>query len=390
MTFLADESILDDPEALEAADSAAMLRSLAFSGARARQAVTLVRESGLERFAADGRPRAVLLAGLGTAARVAQAVVALVGAGAPVPVVARDRADLPGWAGPLDLVVVLARAGRDDAARTVAEHAARRGCRLITVGSAHGDLVDVTRGARGLHLSTALLPGEGPDTLARSAFWPLLIPALGTMEAVGVARFPVGLFVTVADLLDEVSTRCRPASDSFVNVAKSLALELGGCLPLIWATSELTGVAGDRFADQLVAAAGYPALVGVLPAAATAQGALLRGPFGPPAADEQDFFRDRVEEAEERARLRLVLVTEGADPMVAPELTGYARQLAEERGLPVSELVGAGEHPLERLATLVALADYTSLYLAFASGFDPSVPELAEAPAPMRPSERLP
>ena len=54
-------------------------------------------------------------------------------------------------------------------------------------------------------------------------------------------------------------------------------------------------------------------------------------------------------------------------------------ELAADRGVPVTELAAQGEHPLERLAGLIAHADYASVYLALALGADPTpVPAIQE------------
>lgn len=47
-------------------------------------------------------------------------------------------------------------------------------------------------------------------------------------------------------------------------------------------------------------------------------------------------------------------------------------RLARERGVPVSELMAEGVHPLERMATLIGLGDYASTYLALGYAIDPT------------------
>ena len=42
-----------------------------------------------------------------------------------------------------------------------------------------------------------------------------------------------------------------------------------------------------------------------------------------------------------------------------------------QRGVGISELAMDGEHPLVRLAGVIQLTDYASVYLAIASGIDP-------------------
>ena len=47
------------------------------------------------------------------------------------------------------------------------------------------------------------------------------------------------------------SQRCRPASETFVNPAKTLAVDLAGSLPVVWGATALTGVAAYRLAKLL-------------------------------------------------------------------------------------------------------------------------------------------
>ena len=58
------------------------------------------------------------------------------------------------------------------------------------------------------------------------------------------------------------------------------------------------------------------------------------------------------------------------DPRVAAQQRAVT-ELATQRGIGLSELAMDGEHPLVRLAGVVQLADYASVYLAIASGIDP-------------------
>ena len=104
-----DESRLDDETALAAADL--RLRTLAESGARVRreagEAAAAIDEA-VDRARELARPRAVIAAGPDS--RLLRAVLE---PWCPVPFVAWPGPALPGWAGSLDLVVVLAPDGSD-------------------------------------------------------------------------------------------------------------------------------------------------------------------------------------------------------------------------------------------------------------------------------------
>ncbi|MBK3607104.1 mannose-6-phosphate isomerase, partial [Streptomyces sp. MBT54] len=78
-----DESLLDAPEALARADRRDLLRGAAEAGARVRTAARHAAEAGIGGLTPEGRPRAVLVAGPGTAASgVADLIGALAGAAA--------------------------------------------------------------------------------------------------------------------------------------------------------------------------------------------------------------------------------------------------------------------------------------------------------------------
>src|SRR5262249_46409352 len=70
--------------------------------------------------------------------------------------------------------------------------------------------------------------------------------------------------------------------------------------------------------------------------------------------------------------LRLVLLRDTHEhPQVARRREESAK-IAAQRGIEVSELTAVGDLPLERLASLVHLIDYASVYLAIAGGIDPA------------------
>jgi glucose/mannose-6-phosphate isomerase len=46
-------------------------------------------------------------------------------------------------------------------------------------------------------------------------------------------------------------------------------------------------------------------------------------------------------------------------------------ELAEQRGIELSELAADGDTPLQRLASLIQLIDYATVYLGIAIGVDP-------------------
>jgi glucose/mannose-6-phosphate isomerase len=102
------------------------------------------------------------------------------------------------------------------------------------------------------------------------------------------------------------------------------------------------------------------------------------GAFAGTAAGDEDFFRDRVDEPE-TTKLRLVIIRDTEEHPQVTRRREISAELADERGVAVTELTAEGEHPLERLAGLIAHVDYASVYLALALGADPTpVPAIQE------------
>jgi glucose/mannose-6-phosphate isomerase len=396
---------LDTPDVIEAADPGDMLRQVASSAAQVRTALRSCLETDTSTLTPDARPRAIVVAGMGVAGVAGEMLNAVVGLSSPVQIVTWNAERLPGWVGAADAVIAVSTSGATAETVSIATEAARRGCRLAGVGAEDSPLQRIAEQARAPFIPVV------PAGLPRSTLWALAIPLLVIAERLGVARIGPDVYELAARRLEEVSHQCRPASESFVNPGKSLALDLVGALPVIWGTSVLSGVAAQRFASQLSENAKYPAIAGVLPEAAHNQIAAFEGPFAPgahavagraeaaglppePAGPEgprppreaaDDMAADLpdlsswdldYDDARQGALggftpLRLVLISDPEqDRRVAAQQEAIT-ELAAQHGIGLSELAMDGEHPLVRLAGVIQLADYASVYLGIASGIDP-------------------
>jgi glucose/mannose-6-phosphate isomerase len=381
---------LDTPDVIEASDPSDMLRQVASAAAQVRTALRSCAEADLSGFTPDSRPRAIVVAGLGGSGLAGELLGAIAGFSSPVQVVTAQTERLPGWVGAADAVIAVSCSGSTPQTLAMAAEAGRRGCRLVGVGAEGSPLHRIAEQARAPFVPVVA------GGLPRSMLWATAIPLLVIAGRVGVTRIEPDIYELAATRLEEISHQCRPASESFVNPGKSLALDLVGALPMVWGTTPLSGVAARRFASQLQENAKYPAIAGVLPEAAHNQVAAFDGPFaprssrlavagpgeenspltGPDAVDDLsnwdlDFEEDEAETASGFTPLRLILIADpGEDQRVRAQRTAVT-ELAEQRGVGLSELAMDGEHPLVRLAGVVQLTDYASVYLAIASGIDP-------------------
>ncbi|MGW3601251.1 SIS domain-containing protein [Micromonospora sp. NPDC005161] len=378
----ADEALLDSPEALAEHDPGGMLRHTASAGAQVRETAALAAEANLAVLADDGRPRAVVIAGIGTAGRTGDVLATVAGPRCPVPVIAHRSAGVPGWVGAADVVIAVSASGRSPEALGAAEAAHRRGARLVAVGAPDSQLQSVAERARAPFIP---VPRRAP---ARASLWALTVPVLLAARSLGLVKVNEADLAETAARLDADADRCRSTAESFVNPAKSLALGLAGSVPIVWGSSPLATVAARRFGDTLSANARYPVVTGALGEAGRGRVGLLDGVFGGLAEGERDIFADPAEDEGEGTRLRLVLLRDGGlnaeddtdEPLAVEERRADAvRTLAERRGVRCDVVTAEGGSALERLASLIAVPDFASIYLALAHGLDPmAVPAITE------------
>ncbi|MGC4749092.1 SIS domain-containing protein [Micromonospora sp. DT201] len=378
----ADEALLDNPEALAEHDPGGMLRHTASAGAQVRESAALAAEANLGVLADDGRPRAVVIAGIGTAGRTGDVLATVAGPRCPVPIIGHRSAGVPGWVGAADVVIAVSASGRSPEALGAAEAAHRRGARLVAVGAPDSQLQSIAEQARAPFIP---VPRRAP---ARASLWALTVPVLLAARSLGLVKVNEADLAETAARLDADADRCRSAAESFVNPAKSLALGLAGSIPIVWGSSPLATVAARRFGDTLSANARYPVVTGALGEAGRGRVGLLDGVFGGLAEGERDIFADPAEDDGEGTRLRLVLLRDGGlnaeddtdEPFAVEERRADAVQtLAERRGVRCDVVTAEGGSALERLASLIAVPDFASVYLALAHGLDPmAVPAITE------------
>jgi hypothetical protein len=333
-----DDSRLDDPDALAEVDDS--LRAIATWGAQVRSAGDAAADALAAVVAGlPTRPRAVLAAG--PDGRLLRTVLERV---CPVPFVAWPHAGLPGWAGPLDLVVVLAPepAAPPELESTVAE-AGRRGCELLVVAPEQSRLSGLTAG------KGALVPAGSRDPLAVS------VPVLAALH--DLALGPDVAVEPVATALDEIAERCGPAQPIGENPAKEVALVLADRVPVVWGGSPLSGRAARRWAEALRAATGVPAVAG----SGGQLAPLLR------AAPEHDVFADPFDEGADLTPTPmpvLVVLDDGEADPTATEVARELRDIADARGVHVHRVIAQDGHDVARFASLLAIGRFAAVYLA--------------------------
>jgi hypothetical protein len=378
-----DESVLNDADLLARRDEYRLLWTLATAGAQVRRAVDLLDDFGVESLRGDV-PRALLVATDAPPSAALRLVTRL--SCEATPALAWHGVELPRWAGPSDALLIGAVDGRHPRLATLAEQGAHRGMAMAVVAPANSP-VAAAAGRSPLHE----LP---PELSLRASRWAVLTPLLQALDALGVHPTSSAVFSGVADALDEMAETCRPTGELFMNPAKSLAAEFSDAVPLIVGAGPLASVAARASADALQLFAGVEAMSVSLPDGVARAGALLRG-AGVAAPPDDDFFRDRVDDAAPRRTRLLVIGDDGApdDPALGEERTGAQIQLdevaarraaaalhglARELGLRSSSVDVPQGSALARFGAAAAFGEFTAAYLAFGLGLDPGARGPAE------------
>ena len=330
-----DESRLDDETVWQRADL--RLRALAESGARVRREVTEAAdaiEAAVARAAEQQRPRAVLAAGPDS--RLLRAVLE---PWCPVPFVAWPNPSLPGWAGGLDLVVVLAPDGGVGSASAVAE-AVRRGCQVVVACPPGSTVADHAAGRW-----STILPTRSRDQLATA------VVVLEYLERVQLG--PRVDAERVATALDDVAISCSPHRDLAINPAKMLAIAMADTLPVVWGGSVLAARAARRIAESLRRVSGRSVIAGdaehLLP--------VLE------ATRARDVFDDPFAHEGRDLRPVLIVLDDGSEEPLVREDRGRLQAAAAARGVRVETLTTDAATEVARYASLLLQGGYAAEYL---------------------------
>jgi hypothetical protein len=332
-----DDSRLDDVQTLQEFDG--ILRQLALCGSRMRIEAELLRGLVLD---IGPQPRGVVV--VGSESRLLRAVIETT---CPVPLVAWPFPGLPGWVGPLDLVVVLAADGATPATLSTVNEARRRGCSLIVAAPE-----DSAAAHAAASRSTVLLPTRTGDPLAAC----VMVAALLAEGELGPEVRPE----EVAEAVDMVAEDCSPHQDLSNNPAKDFAMALAEAEPLVWGGSLLSGRASRRIAESLRHNSGRPAL------AADAMELLPVLRATPP----HDPFADPFENSGVGLRPVLILLDDGEPERQTLVGRPQLESLAASRQIRIETLVA--EDPdvssLTRYATLLQRGRFGATYLGIGLG----------------------
>lgn len=359
MNGVLDDTLLADPDELAARDTTGVLRAAATAGAQVRSAAHACSEAGLDRLRGH-RPRAlVFLRRPGVSGVVADLVTALLGDRCPVPVVHADR--IPGWIGPLDVVVAHTADAADPELAESVSVAVRRGAEVVLSAPDAGPVTQA--GAGRARLVEPRIPL--PEGLGFAQALAVALVTVSELELIGQAPDLEAL----ADTLDAEAERNQPGHEPFVNPAKSLALRLAERTPLLWGTDAAAAAVARQGAIALATHAGVVAHADGLAQAGTLAGLRVAVDVGERA---DDIFRDPFDDPAPGAVApppRLVLLGTGEEDLQLVSRRVLGRDWpAADLAHPVEEVPrGSRDAVLQRACVLALRIDIAAVYLGLAT-----------------------
>lgn len=333
---------LDRPERygeIDTADALADVEASASQWSRAPRS---------EPLALDGVD-ALVVTGVGGSGICADVVAAIAADRLAIPVIVHKDYGLPGHVGPGSVVVAVSCSGDTEETISGAEVALARGARLLAItGGGRLAAICDDRGQPWVPVPRICQPRHSLGALA--------VPVLSAL----------GLDTDLDEVFDvqrRTVAACGRSVPTADNPAKQLGRRIGEAgVAVVHGSRPLAAVAAYRLKCQLNENAELPAFFGALPEATHNEIVGWQEPSGLAKSSTLVFLRDPQSE-DPRTSRRIALFTD----------------LVADRFGSVAELTAEGATPLARLASLLLLADLTSIYAALALDRDPTPIALIES-----------
>jgi glucose/mannose-6-phosphate isomerase len=344
-------SVLDLPDRWASIDRQGMRDVLESSPNQLRSAVEI---AGRISVSIPGQIANVVVTGLGGSAIGGDVVSSVAGELLRVPLIVNRDYGLPAFVGPSSLVIACSYSGNTEETLDAFAEARRSGASVFCVTSG-GRLAAL---AREQEIPLVLIPG---GLQPRAALGFSTIALLGALRAFGLVPDLTGACQETINLVSTLVDRYHPEIPEASNRAKVLARSLHGRIVVIYGSTGVVNGATVRWRGQMEENAKNLAFHHLLPEMNHNE---LVGWECPAEILKQlgvIFLRDRGDHPQVQRRFE------------------FTREFIAARAGVVHEVWTEGESRLARIFSVICLADFVSLYLAYLNEVDPTPVEAIEA-----------
>ena len=344
--FFVPHPILDRPGRLLKLDPSDMIRKVLDFPAQCQDARSQVlahppklKVSGI---------RQVILAGLGGSAIGGDILKSLTWKNAGFSLTVNRHYTLPGWAGKDTLVVCSSYSGGTEETLSVFKQAVAKKLKVLVMTSG-GELMKLAHKAKTPVLA---LPGGLPPRAALGYSFFTLLTAL---ESLKLLPSYTGAFDETLEILTRQASQYGPLSETARNPAKLLALFLHEKLPLFYAGQDHLDSAGLRWKTQMNENAKQIALFNVIPE-----------------MNHNEILGYSFPEAlTKKMAVVLLRQPQGDHPQIARRFD-LLKGMITSKAAGVTEIEAKGKSLLAQIFSVIYLGDFSSVYLAYLKGVDPT------------------
>ena len=290
--------------------------------------------------------RAIVVTGLGGSSISGDLLRSYLHAVCPVPMLVNRHYSLPAFVGSDTLVCAISYSGNTEETLGAFEEARARGAQLLAVTSG-GQLAQMAGQA---HVPCVQVPGGMPP---RATLGYLFTPVLVVLARLGFIPDQKAPLAEAVEVLRELGAQFRPGVETFRNLPKALARDLGGRLPVIYGTQDFSDVVAYRWRTQFNENSKVLASHQAFPELNHNEVVGWQGPL----AEALDVWVVLLRDTQEMGRVARQI-----------EIT---KAFLRERAAGMTEVWPQGDSRLARLLSLLYTGDFTSYYLALLRGVDP-------------------
>lgn len=288
----------------------------------------------------------VLVSGLGGSAIGGDILRSYASAQASIPVIVNREYNIPAFVGPQSLMLAVSYSGNTEETLSAYQQAQKAGADIIVVSSG-GKLSAMA--VQDSNLVVQLPGGLSPRAATGYLFSPLAL----VLEQLGILTGARADLMETVQVLSDLREEIKPEAESG-NIAKQLAGEMKGRIPVIWGSSSHTEVAALRWKAQINENAKAPAYYNVFP----------------------ELNHNELVGFEEPAglisQLAIIILRDPGDHDRVKKRMDITREVVKTRVARVMEVEARGQSFLAKFYSLSYIGDYASFYLALEYGINPT------------------
>ena len=263
-----------------------------------------------------------------------------------VPIEVNREYHLPAYANQKTLVIITSYSGDTEESLSAFLDALKRKCMIYCVSSG-GVLLDY---AQALKVPYLRVSGGMPP---RAALPYLFVSMLKVLEKTGLVKGVSKELSEALALLSQITSDNSPEKPSKENLAKTLASNINGTVPIVYGFGFYRSVA-QRYKQQFNENSKIPAKCEFFPE-----------------LDHNEIVG--WEKAEDLAKcFSAVFIRDKDEPLEIRSRIEITRQLMHPACVKMFDVYSHGESALAKMVSAICIGDFTSIYLAILHGVDPT------------------